>query len=118
MLSPTSDSAAKWNTACQGPSASTASTRGGIGEIGLDQPHAGGDRGAMALAQIVEHRHVVAAFGQGEDEMAADIAGAAGDEEPLGHGRRLARRGAASPAWGLARGVPGAYVMTNWLETG
>ena len=85
MLSPTCDSEAKWNTACQGPSASTASNVPVSARSATISLHARRHRAAMAGAQIVQHHDGVAALDQCGHKVAADITRPAGDQEPLRH---------------------------------
>jgi hypothetical protein len=59
----------------------------GVADVGFDQAHAGGDGGAVALPQIVVNHDRVAAVGERLDEVAADVAGASGDEI-TGHARQ------------------------------
>ena len=46
-----------------------------------DERHALGDRPVEAGRQIVEHDHALAGIGELVDHVAADIAGAAGDQD-------------------------------------
>ena len=56
-----------------------------VGQLGHHQRHAIGHRRAMPGRKVVEHDDVLAARGQQRNEVAADIAGAAGDQEPSCH---------------------------------
>ena len=61
--------------------------RGAVGDVRLKQRNPRGDRFAAALGQIVDHHYGPAGVGQCIDRVAADITGAAGDENsgPFGH---------------------------------
>jgi hypothetical protein len=52
-----------------------------VADLGLHQFDSVGHRGPMALAEIVDNDDPRATLHQGPDEMAADIAGPASDEE-------------------------------------
>jgi hypothetical protein len=51
-----------------------------------DERHVRGDRPVVAGGQIVEHDHALAGLEKLEHHMAADIAGAAGDQDCHGFG--------------------------------
>ena len=89
MLSPTSESAAKWNTALQAPSPTTARTVDASARSATIRRTPGGTGGGVSVAEAVEHNDVGTLVAQGEHHVAADKAGAAGDQETLlcGHGR-------------------------------
>ena len=57
----------------------------GIGQVAYDQHGVGMDRFAMALLQIIEDNDAMAARQQIDDDVAADIAGTAGDKVATGH---------------------------------
>ena len=82
MLSPTSVNEAK----CIIPSKPVCSVkqprdRINIAQIAFDKGRIGMDGLAMALVQVVEHHHLVAGLEQLGGGDAADVAGAAGDED-------------------------------------
>ena len=81
MLSPTSDSAAKWKHGVEFPGGEDLRQAPTVADLGLHQFDAVGHRGPVALAEIVEDDDLRATLHQGQDEMAADIAGPASDEE-------------------------------------
>lgn len=63
-----------------------------IGHVAVVERHAFGHREAKTGRKVVDHRHRPAAVGEREHRVAADIAGAAGDEDGAfaGHGEPLA----------------------------
>ena len=83
MLSPTCDSEAKWNTASQVPSASTASIWSPSARSATTSLAPGRHGRAMAGPQIVQHGDLVTPVQQGGNQMAADIAGPAGNQKTL-----------------------------------
>ena len=60
-----------------------------VAGIANEQRHALGQEGGKAGGEIVDHDDAFAGFRQRKDHVAADIAGASGDEH--GHGFHLSR---------------------------
>ena len=81
-----------------------------VEEIGHHQAGIGMDRLAMADREVVDHDHLVAALDQGVDGVAADIAGATGDQGlhcdlsgPVGGGWIMATRSSSPSRGSLGR---------------
>ena len=55
-----------------------------VGRVGLDEGDAGGDRAPIARRQVVHRHDRIAGIAQGQHDVAADVAGAPGDQ----HGAR------------------------------
>ena len=85
MLSPTCDSDGEVEHAHPTALRQHRVERGGIGEVGDDQPAPARHRRAMAGAQVVDHGDLVTPVHQGGNQMAADITGPAGDQKSLCH---------------------------------
>ena len=81
MLSPTRDSAAKWNTASHGPSASTASSAAASARSATTRRTPSGTAARWPWRRLSSTTTSAPCSAQQRDEVAADIAGAAGDEE-------------------------------------
>ena len=72
----------------EGPRRERPLQRSGIPDPALDEGHLGGDRHAVAAAQIVEHHDLGARRHELVHHHAADVPGAAGDEDPPRHSWR------------------------------
>jgi len=62
---------------------------GGVGDVADNEARGGRDGGAMAAGKVIEHGDMEIVLQQEADGGSADVASAAGDEDVLGHKRRI-----------------------------